>query len=195
LTARRPERFRRAALVWTPICVLAGATVLVTHPWLGWVLVVYALLFGVNLHQARVRRERSLANDLVLIAECVLLVPVVAGVVAGEGFTPPWTAMTTPTVCAAAVVTALTLIGSTLHVKSLIRERANPSYTHASRVFALAAPVVFYLVCGQWWLVLPFVLLAARALWWHDPSWRPARIGLVELAGLVSVGTAGFLAF
>jgi hypothetical protein len=96
-------------------------------------------------------------------------------------------------VLAAAVITALTLVGSTLHVKSLIRERANPAYTHASRIFALAAPIAVYLVPGQWWPVVPFVLLAARALWWHDPSWRPARIGSVELAGLVSVAVTGFL--
>ncbi|WIV53231.1 YwiC-like family protein [Amycolatopsis nalaikhensis] len=193
LTARRPGRFRTAALVWTPVTVLAGAPVLVTHLWLFWVLLGFLGLFGVNLWQARLRRERSLANDLVLIAECVLLVPVVAGVVAGG--VAPWAAMTAAPVLAAAVVTALALVGSTLHVKSLIRERANPAYTHAARVFALAALVVAVVVPALRWLVVPFALLAARAVWWHDPSWRPSRIGVVELAGLVSVAATGFLAF
>ncbi|MBE1495773.1 hypothetical protein H4696_002873 [Amycolatopsis lexingtonensis] len=184
LTARRPERFRKAARLWTPICVAAGVPLLVTHLWLGGVLVAYLLLFVVNLRLARARRERSLANGLVLIAECVLLVPVVAGVVDGEIGTLP--------VLTAAVLTALALVGSTLHVKSLIRERANPAYTRASRAFALASPVVVYLVSGHGWLVVPFVLLAVRAFWWHDPSWRPARIGLVELGGLVCVAAAAF---
>ena len=140
LTARRPERFRRAALVWTPACAVAGAVLLATHLWLAWVLLAYLLLFAVNLQQARRRRERSIQNDLVLILECTLLVPVLAGVVSGaSGLRPPWAAMTTVDVGLAALVTALALVGSTLHVKSLIRERHNPAYTLASRVVAVAS--------------------------------------------------------
>lgn len=198
LTARRPRRFRRAALVWIPPALVAGIPLLVTHRWLSWVLAVYLLLFAVNLHQARLRRERSLTNDLVLVAECVLLVPVLAGVVDGaSGWRVPLSAMTTTTVLLAALMTALTLVGSTLHVKSLIRERANPAFTTASRVFAVAAAAVVLAaslaVGGSPWLAAPFVLLAARATWWHDPTWRPARIGLVELGGLVAVAATAFL--
>jgi len=66
---RPPTRtVRKAALLWTPICVLAGIPVLVTHPWLAWFLLVCILLFGFSLRAARARRERSLANDRVLIA-------------------------------------------------------------------------------------------------------------------------------
>ncbi len=199
LTARRRARFRRAALVWTPVCVVAGVPLLVTHPWLLWVLVAYLALFAVNLQEARRRRERSIGNDLVLVVECVLLVPVVAGVVDGaSGLRPPVEAMTTSEVLLAALATALTLVGSTLHVKSLIRERNNPAYTTASRIVAVAAPVVVAAACaaagGSWLLVAPFVLLAVRAIWWHDPGWRPARIGLVELGGIILVAAAGFLA-
>ncbi|WP_037314339.1 YwiC-like family protein [Amycolatopsis orientalis] len=198
LTARRPERFRKAALVWTPLCVLAGAPVLVTHLWLVWCLFGYLLLFCFSLRQARARRERSLTNDLVLIAQCSLVVPIVAGVVAGGGLAPPWPEMTTTPVLAATVFTVLTLVGSTLHVKSLIRERADPRYRRAAQVFAVAAAVTVTAVCvplGRFWPVAAFVVLACRALWWHDPSWRPARIGMVELAGLILVAASGFLAF
>lgn len=191
LTARRRTRFRRAALLWTPVCVAAGLPLLVTHPWLLWVLLAYLALFAVNLLEARRRRERSIANDLVLIAECVLLVPVVAGVVDGVGDA------VTVDVLLAMLATGLTLLGSTLHVKSLIRERTNPAYTTASRVVAVASPVVVVVACAAagtaWLLAVPFVLLAARAVWWHDPTWRPVRIGLVELAGFALVAAAGFL--
>ena len=190
LTARRRERFRKPALVWTPVCVVAGAPVLVTHLWLGWVLLAYLALFAVNLQQARGRRERSMTNDLVLVAECVLFVPVVAGVVDAAS-------TTTSDVLLAMLVTGLALVGSTLHVKSLIRERNNPAYTTASRVVAVASPVVVLVACvvadTSGWLAAPFVLLAARAIWWHDPGWRPVRIGLVELAGIILVAAAGFL--
>ena len=53
LTARRPERFDRALLAWSPIVLLAGIPVLVARPWLVWVLLVYGALWLVNLGFAR----------------------------------------------------------------------------------------------------------------------------------------------
>ncbi|UKD57361.1 hypothetical protein L3Q65_11745 [Amycolatopsis sp. FU40] len=106
--------------------------------------------------------------------------------------------MTAAPVLAAAALAAVALVGSTLQVKSLIRERANPAYTVAARAFSLAAAFVaagLAVAAGWWWPAVAFVLLSARSLWRHDPSRRPSRIGLVELAGLVSVAAAGFLTF
>lgn len=189
----RPERYRDAAVLWGAVTVVAGAVVLAARPWLTWVLAAYAVGFAVNLRFARARSERAIANDLVLIVECALLVPVVAGVTSdASGWTPPWSALTDPTVLAWTVVCALTLVGSTLHVKSLIRERRNPRYTRASQWFAVACvPVVVavaLLLGVPWWSVaVPFVLLAARALWLHDPTLRPGRLGVIELGGLVAV--------
>lgn len=192
LTARRPARFRQAAALWTSLCAAAGVPLLSRQPWLAWVLLAYLAMFAVNLHLARGGRERSMTNDLVLIAECTLLVPVAAGVAGGgEDLATTWDRMTSAAVLVTALMCALTLIGSTLHVKSLIRERRNPLYTRVSRVFAVAsAPLVAgaAAAAGQpWWLALPFVVLAGRALWLHNPRWRPARIGLIELGGLVLV--------
>lgn len=200
LTARRPDRFRRAAGVWVPLCAAAGLPLLNRQPWLAWILLAYLLLFAVNLYLAGAGRERSLTNDLVLIGECALLVPVAAGVAGGgDGLRATFDRMVEAPVLTAALVCALTLIGSTLHVKSLIRERRNPRYTRASRGFALACPVAvgaIASVAGQpWWLALPFGVLAARALWLHNPAWRPARIGLVELAGLVLVAATAAVAW
>lgn len=189
----RPERYREAAVLWGGLTVAAGAVVLVARPWLVWVLAVYAVAFAVNLGFARARSERAIANDLVLVAECALLLPVVAGVVAGSGrWSPPWRALTDEPVLAWTVVCALTLVGSTLHVKSLIRERRDPRYARASQVFAVACVpfgVVLALVLGvPWWSVaVPLALLAARALWLRDPTLRPGRLGMIELAGLVAV--------
>lgn len=200
LTARRPERFRRAALVWSPVALVAGAPLLPSHPWLVWVLAAYLLLFVVNLAMARAGRERSLTNDLVLIAECATLVPVIAGLAADAGgWRAPRTAMTSGSVLLAAALCALTLVGSTLHVKSLIRERRNPVYTHAARTFAFGCvPLVagLALAAGEpWWLALPFAALAIRSLFCHNPSWRPGRIGMIELAGFVLVALTALVAF
>lgn len=199
LTAKRPQRFRRAAVVWAPIAALAGAPLVALHPWLGWVLLAFLLLFGVNLDLARAGRERSMTNDLVLIAECALLVPVLAGVVSGaDGFRLPTGTMTAGPVLLAAAICALTLVSSTLHVKSLIRERRNPAYARASRALAVAsAPLVAGLAVAAgepWWLGLPFVALGVRSVFLHNPAWRPGRIGMIELAGFVLVASTALVA-
>ena len=191
LTARRPERFDHALMTWAPIALLAGIPLVVACPWLVWVLVVYAALWLVNLGFASDRRERSLANDLVLVAECTLMVPVVLGIGGAEaGWSPPYDVLDSHLLLPV-VACACALLGSVLHVKSLIRERRNPRYAVASRAFAVAATLAVAVAAGasdrSLWVVLPFGALAARTWLVRGPGWRPARLGMVELAGLVLV--------
>jgi hypothetical protein len=200
LTApHRAERFDRALRWWACIAapLMVGAVVL--RPWLLWVGAAYLLPFAANLAFARARRERDLANDLVLVTECAAAAAVTAGVAAGtDGWSLPWTAMTTAQVGLAVLVCVLVLVGSTLHVKSLIRQRQDPRYALASRLFAsVSVPVV---LTAAWtsdaslWLGVPFVLLALRALFLRKPAWRPARLGMVELAGFILVAATAAVA-
>ena len=196
LTARRPERFDRALVTWTPVVLLAGTPVLVMTPWLVWVLVAYLGLWLVNVWFASRRRERSLLNDLVLVAECALMVPVTLAIgEGGRGWSPPLQVVDAEAVLLV-VVCAVALTGSVLHVKSLIRERNDPRYAEASRAFSAAGAVLVAVVVeltdGSAWTVLPFAALALRTWLVRGPGWRPARVGLLELAGLALVvaGTA-----
>jgi hypothetical protein len=191
LTAPRPQRFDHALMTWAPIALLAGIPLVVTRPWLVWVLFGYAALWLVNLRFASNRRERSLGNDLVLIAECTLMVPVTLGIGGVEsGWSPPYDVLDSH-VALPMVACAGALVGSVLHVKSLIRERRNPRCAMASRVFAVAAALFVALAAEltdrSLWVVLPFALLVARTWLVRGPAWRPARLGMVELAGLVLV--------
>jgi hypothetical protein len=198
LAAPRPQRFRRALVVWSVVAVPAAVATVVLRPWLLYVGAAYVALFLVNLWFARHRRERALANDLVLVAECTAMVPVVVGVAAAGGWAVPVAAMTEPAVLVLGLACALTLVGSTLHVKSLIRERRNPRYARASRWYAVACLVVMSTAVAVtevgWLLVLPFVALAVRACVVRDPRMRPAKIGLVELACLLLLATCAFIA-
>jgi len=199
LTAPRSrERFNRALRLWTAMAAPLMLVSVAVQPWLVWVGVAYLIPVAVNVAFARARRERDLANDLVLVAACTAAVPVIAAVAANRGgWVPPWTAMTSETVGVMALVCALALMGSTLHVKSLIRERANPAFTMAARLFAAASiPVVLFasLSAGHsLWLAVPFVAFYARAQFLHRPTWRPARIGMLELGGLVLVAVVSVL--
>jgi hypothetical protein len=198
LAAPRPERFRRALVVWSAVAVPAAAAAAYLRPWLLYVGLVYVALFLVNLWFARRRRERAIANDLVLVAECAAMVPIVAGVVAGGGWEVPFARMSEPGVLVLALACAVALVGSTLHVKSLIRERRNPRYAQASRWYAVGSVGVMAVAVAASGvgpaLVVPFLALAVRALVVRDPRLRPATIGLVELACLLLLAGAAFVA-
>jgi hypothetical protein len=199
-SARRPELYRRAAVVWLVVVAPLVAVLLALRPWLWLVGLGYALLFAVNVAFARAGAERSLANDLVLVAECTGMVPVLVAVTrGGHGGWFPVSAVQTVDVGVLSAVCAMALTGSTLHVKSLIRERRNPAATTRARVFTAACvPGAFGCALLSWpagtGLVAVFALLALRTRWLAMRTWRPGRVGLVELAGLVLVALSGGLA-
>lgn len=195
LTAPRPHRFDRALRLWLPLAGLAAVAALWSRPWLVWVGLAYALGYAVSLGYARARRERALGNDLVLVAQCSLMVPVLAGVGAGGGLVPPWSALDSRIGLLTAVC-ALTLVGSTLHVKSLIRERRRPGFARASRWFSLVclAGAGALATTGTLWPLLPAGIAALRTHLLRDPSLRPGGIGMVELAVLLVVAACAWWA-
>lgn len=188
-----PGRFARPLALWSVPALLAGVPLLVLRPWLAWVALAYLASFTVNLAFAARRDERALANDAVFIAQCTAMVPVTWAVGSDPG-SWPWPAPGHLWVLTAAV--ALLLLGSTIHVKSLIRERANPRFSRLSHVMALSS-VLAAVGLAAWWglpsgllLVLPYAFFAARSLAIRTPP-RPARIGMIELVGfLLLVGCA-----
>jgi hypothetical protein len=132
---------------------------------------VYALLLAANAGYARRRRERALANDLIFVVESGVLVFVV-GTVAG---TPLGTLVT--------AFGAVVLYGAStvLFVKTMIRERGRPGYRHASVAFHAVALAVAVLLDPV--LAVPFGAYLVRAVLLPGREIRPARVGMVELAG------------
>jgi hypothetical protein len=199
--SRRPERFRRPALVWSAIVAPAGLVLVIALPWLLGIGAVYAALFAINAHYARRKNERALVNDLVFIIECAALVPVMWGI--GSAAVSPTGRPELPMpaeVWLLAALCAFVLIGSTLHVKSLIRERADPRYASAAKAYAMAcipAGVALALAWGLpdgWWLLVPFVVLALRAWRPMRGRQRPGVIGAIELVCFVVTAAAAALA-
>jgi len=199
-SARHPDRYRDAVTTWLTVVTPLAIALVALEPWLWVAGVAYAVFFALNIRFARANAERSLANDLLLVAECSLMVPITVAVAAGgDRLVPPAEIVPTGHVAALTLLCALALTGSTLHVKSLIRERRNPRYRAAARWFAAACVPVAAAVAVGWgpggeWLVLPFVLFALRTLPEAIRTWRPARVGLLELAGFVLVAASAFLA-
>jgi hypothetical protein len=198
--ARRSRRFRRPLLVWSVVALVPALLLVTARPWLLLVGAGYLLLFVVNLAYARRNDERALLNDAVFVAECALMVVVTWAVGAGEqSFQPP--GPVPPRVWVLTVLCALVLLGSTLHVKSLMRERRDARYARASWLVAMASVAasvglaVWWGLPSGWWLVLPFVLMAARSLAASRlASARPGRIGMIELACFVAAALGASLA-
>jgi hypothetical protein len=202
-TSRHPDagRFARPLAIWSIPALAAGVLLLVVRPWLGWVALGYAALFAVNIAFARRRDERALVNDAVFVVECAAMVPVTWAVAAGgTTLAPPPLASVPAHVWVLTVAVALLLSGSTLHVKSLIRERADPRFARASRVVAWVS-LLAAVGLAAWWglpsgllLVVPFAWFVLRSMLLADPSSRPARLGMVELVGFVLLVVASAVA-
>jgi hypothetical protein len=201
LRSRHPRRFVRPLLGWLAVVAVGAAGLLLLRPWLVWVGAAYLALFAVHAGYARRNNERALANDLVFVLECASMVWVTwATAAGGSAWRPPAWSVTPARVVVLAAVCALVLAGSTLHVKSLIRERRDRRYATAARWFALASVAASAALATRWglpagwWLVVPFVVLAVRTEVVPRRSPRPAVIGLVELGCLVLVWLCAVLA-
>jgi len=198
-----PDRFRRPFVVWLVVVGPAGLALAVARPWLVWVGVGYLALFAVNLGYARRHDERALLNDLVFVLECSVMVPVTAalGDATGSGWSPAVLLDVPASAWVLTALCALVLTGSTLQVKSLIRERRDRRYAYAAQAFAVGSvPVAVALAwITGWprslWIVVPLVVLAVRAFALPGRDLPPARIGLVELGAFVVTALCGALAF
>jgi hypothetical protein len=191
-TARypHPERLRRPVAVWAAIAAPALLALVLLRPWLVWPGLLYGAAFAINVTFARRRDDRALVNDLVFTAECVLVVPLTWAISASpRTLLPPDFAAAPVQLWIMTVAVALLLIGSTLHVKSLIRERANPDFARLSRIYAVACAVGSLGLAWAWglptglFLIAPFAWAMGRALVRAGRS--PVRIGMIELVAFL----------
>lgn len=204
IRAKRPQRFRRPFLVWLAVVLPAVVILVAARPWLVWIGLAYIALFTINLRYAKRNDERAMVNELVFAAECSAMVVVTWSVGAGgRSLTPPAKVAfdTVPDrVWVLMIVCLLVLAGSTLHVKSLVRERRDARFARVSRVVAVASIAAAVALAAWWgwpggaWLVVPFVAAAVRAFIVGRRPMRPGAIGMVELAGFVLVAVASVLA-
>jgi hypothetical protein len=210
LKARGRPRHRPPVLWYGGATVVLGATLLLVRPSLLWWAPVYAVLLTVSLVTSWRRTDRSLLNDGVTIAAACLLAAVahtpaaVAGAAraAGSGPTALTLGLTGGSIAAWQLVALLGLyfFGTALYVKTMIRERGNPTMLAASmtwHVLAVAGVALVLAADGTERLStlaaaplgLFFALLTVRAglvprRW---PAATPRTIGLGEVAASVAL--------
>lgn len=183
----RRDRYRAPLLTYGALTIVAGGIVLVAVPSVAWFGLLYAPLLALNVYYARRRAERSLVNDLLLVAEATLMAPVAYAVGVGG-----LAAADRGLAAEAALVAGLYLTGTVLHVKCMIRERGNPRYRWASWLWHALAVILAALVSP--WLLIPFGFLLVRALVLPGRRVAIRTVGLVELVGTVLVVAFGIVA-
>jgi len=187
----RRERYVKGLLIWGIPAAVIAVVVVLARGWLVWVGLGYLIAFAINLAFAKNHNERSLSNDAVFIAECVAITPIMWAV--GQSTSAP------NSLWLITAFVALTLLGSTLHVRSLMRKRSDHRYRIASQIFAVASVVIAVALVANLGLapiiatVIAFGYLAVRAFVVGRRPRKPGIIGMLELVGFVLVAVAACL--
>jgi len=187
--SRLAKRELHDAVPWVVLAGIPSVVLLVLRPWLVWVGLVLAVLWAVSVWLTRTGHERGAGNDLLLVAQASIAVPLfwaIATDTPGLGIGDPAASQA----WLAAFICLVFFTGSVLHVKSLIREADDRRWAIASRAFHVAA-LAMGLISP--WLLLPFGAAAVRAFVVPQGS-RPAVIGAVEIVVSVLVVVGGALA-
>ncbi len=186
--SRLARRERSRAIPWAVLTAALGLPLAVTRPWLLVAAALLGVLWGIGLVIAARRGERSMANDLMLVAQAAVALPLAVAVVAGL---PALTGDLAGPTLEAALIVAAYLAGSVLHVKSLLREAGNVTF-HRANVAWHGVLAVGAGLASPWWLV-GFLPALARAVLLR-PGIRPGVIGGVEAVVAVLVVAAAVLA-
>lgn len=184
---RLARRELNDAVQWIVLAAIPAVALLVIRPWLAWVGAALAAAWAVSVWLTRTGHERGASNDLLLVTQASLAVPIMWGIVndsptlgvGNPGATDAWWA---------ALICLVFFTGSVLHVKSLIREADDRRWALASRAYAVGCLGMAFL---SPWLLLPFGAAAIRAFAVPAGA-KPAVIGAVEtvVSVLVVVGVA-----
>jgi hypothetical protein len=186
--SRLARRERARAIPWAVITAALGLPLALTRPWLLAAAAFLGVLWAIGLVIAARRGERSMANDLMLVAQATVALPLTVAVVTGPS---ALTAELAGATLQATLIIAAYLAGSVLHVKSLLREAGNVRF-HRVNVAWHAALALGAGLASLWWL-LGFIPALARTIFLRPPM-RPGVIGGVEAVVAVLVVAAAFLA-
>lgn len=183
--SRIARRELEAAVAWVAAAGVGALVLAVRQPWLVIVAIVLGGLWWVSVWLSLVGRERGFGNDLLLVGQAVVALPLMWVISTGSWPVPA-------SIWWAAAICASYFVGSVIHVKSLIRESDDRRWH--------LADVGFHFVAVVWgllslWLLVPFGVALGRSAVMR-PGLRPGVIGAVEIvvsllvliATLVSVG-------
>jgi hypothetical protein len=186
LKARRRARWFPPVRAYGLASLVLGAVVLAMQPALVRWAPLFGVPLGVGLYAASRRRDRALVSGLATTAGSALMTVVAYDAGPGTDLDRAWLL---------ALVQLLYFAGTVFYVKTVIRERDNPTYRWLSAAYHVLALALVALAFGPAWpLLAAFVVLLVRAV--VVPPLRPApvQVGLGEIALTVAVGVTSLVA-
>ncbi len=194
--ARNPQRrasYLTPIYVYGPVSLAGIAVALLLQPQLMWWAIPFAPLVAVAVWETLQGRGRSALSGVSTVVASALLLPAMTAVGAGSG--APWEVPTIIWVCM--VFLALYFSGTIPFVKTMIRERNNPTYLRISigyHVVALLIVLALAVWAGKWiagsLAVLTMLVALGRAVGipWsarHGEAWTARRVGMAEVPVLL----------
>ncbi len=176
LKSGRRDRFRTPMITYAVASAALGVAVLVLRSDLVRWAPLFVLPLGVGMVAASQRRERALLAGLTTILGSSLIAPVAYDLGGGTNWRGIW--------IATAVVAAY-FVGTTLYVKTIIRERGSTAYLIASIGYHGACCLAMLAVSP--WLVAIFAVLTLRAAVVPRLRVTPKQVGIAEAFGTVAV--------
>lgn len=161
---------------WTLIYAISTLLLALPALWYEWHILyfMFAMLpfVAINIYFTVQKDERNLFNDLAGIA-IFALAGMAAYYFSAHTFDEKmlWTAL----------YPSLFFIGTTLYVKSMLRERKNPRYLKASIIYHGFCVLIFALL-HQWLLTLAFLPSLLRAIYLPSRKLSVKQVGLTEFA-------------
>ncbi|PEY39474.1 hypothetical protein CN354_08720 [Bacillus cereus] len=170
----RKKEFLHSAIIYFIMACVFGIVPLLYE----WKILLFALamipLFIVNIYFARQKKERALVNDI-----CAILVFCIGGLISY------YFSMKTVDGIAYGIagISFLYFLGSTFYVKTMIREKNNPTYRYVSWGYHTFLIIASYVVNP--WISLVFIPSLVRAIVLYGKKISILKVGVLEIVNSV----------
>lgn len=160
---------------WTLIYFIPGILLLLiplfTTPSIIYFGLAMIPFFIVNMYFSSKKKDRAFLNDF-----CAVMIFSIAGLASsylslGE---------ITSSAVLIFIASILFFTGSTLYVKTMIREKRNVPYKYISWTYHILVPVI-WAIFGYWIVFLAFLPSTVRAIYFYGKPLKMMKIGIMEI--------------
>lgn len=160
---------------WTLIYLIPGLLLLIIPFFIRPSIIYFGLamipFFIVNMYFSSKKKDRAFLSDL-----CAVIIFSIAGL--ASSYLPNGEVTSSAVLIFTASI--LFFIGSTLYVKTMVREKKNRTYKYISWTYHLLVPIVWALF-GYWIVSIAFVPSTIRAIYYYGKPLRMMKVGIMEI--------------
>ncbi|MNO61058.1 hypothetical protein D3C76_516940 [compost metagenome] len=171
IRTKKTRFYRKPVLVYSVLLMPCAVWLVLLHPFIVVLALLFLPLFIVNAYFARKKKERALLNDIAAIIQFSLMVFISFYIGEGTDYR---------LATALFIVSIFYFVGTAFYVKTIIREKNNKRFYY----YSIGYHVILILL-SLWFL--PWTMVAASAILLLRAIWLP-RIGItVKQAGISEI--------